>query len=667
MANTATAAAIGIKITAINDASKTMAKIAADMKSLGKLGADSDLNADGKLSGGLKKIASGFSKIRSSAGSALGALVDFTPGLGTLVAGASAAGLGKLVENFVVLGASTQRTAQQLGMPVQKLYQLQNAGRLAGVSVEGMTGGLLGLQNVMADAVYGRNNEAANTFRSLGIDIGNAQNGVRDMTKLLPTIADITQKMFKVSPHAAGGFLDRIGIGREMLPVLKDGRTALAGYMAEADKLGTLTEAQAQKARDLEHAQAALGIQFRTMGVELGSALTPALAKASKGLTAFFEGHQKGTENFFTTIGNGAVSLVTVAERVDKVTAAIGGLKTIVEALALGWLARKIFGFAAGGAVAGGVIAEAGLRAVDPKDTMGSAIDRNVPGAAFVDDWMARNTGLGRTYAEQQGGTPDAGSVPAAGQQRGFFERVNRWIHGYRHGPEVANPDQDKAAKESWDFWKKQGYGDAGAASRVATEKAESGFNPTAVGDRGDAGGSFQWHKDRRDALIAQTGIDVWQDQEHLTQLRAADLEMRRKIDPQAGAAYNTLMTTDSIRDAVAADVDGVERPGDRAGAKAARQALAEGYYRKFHGGGAGGPAAGAGAPTAGYAPMAPYGDAGPGQGNGRLAQVMIDMHHHNPPAGTRVTARSNDPAVVVGEPTVVRSMPATQNAPHDG
>ncbi len=60
------------------------------------------------------------------------------------------------------------------------------------------------------------------------------------------------------------------------------------------------------------------------------------------------------------------------------------------------------------------------------------------------------------------------------------------------------------------DFWIGKGFTPQGAAGMVAQEKKESGYDWSRRGDSGSAGGSFQWHQARRDAILKATKIDVW-------------------------------------------------------------------------------------------------------------------------------------------------------------
>ncbi len=98
-------------------------------------------------------------------------------------------------------------------------------------------------------------------------------------------------------------------------------------------------------------------------------------------------------------------------------------------------------------------------------------------------------------------------------------------------------------------FWTGRGYSPAQAAAIMANVQAESGGDPAAVGDGGKARGLFQWHPDRRAAILKGTGIDVTT-AGYQAQLQAAAWEMqngrpgfddkyfRTLNDPAAAAGY---------------------------------------------------------------------------------------------------------------------------------
>jgi hypothetical protein len=138
-------------------------------------------------------------------------------------------------------------------------------------------------------------------------------------------------------------------------------------------------------------------------------------------------------------------------------------------------------------------------------------------------------------------------------------------------------------SKAAFAYWKSVGFGDAGAAAMAAMETSESGGNPNAVGDSGLAHGLFQWHPDRRAAILAKTGIDV----DHASaaeQRRAMFLEMKDGIDVYAGKAYDALRTGIDPAAAGALATKFVERPRALEEAERNRGAMAAQYAAQYGG-----------------------------------------------------------------------------------
>lgn len=116
-------------------------------------------------------------------------------------------------------------------------------------------------------------------------------------------------------------------------------------------------------------------------------------------------------------------------------------------------------------------------------------------------------------------------------------------------------------ARQSYEFWLSKGLAPAAALAMVANEQGESGFNWVNRGDGGSAGGSFQWHANRRADILKGTGIDVWnRGTSHLQQLRAAYWEMTQGSDAGARAAWSVLTGAKTIADCIKAAVKDFER-----------------------------------------------------------------------------------------------------------
>lgn len=103
---------------------------------------------------------------------------------------------------------------------------------------------------------------------------------------------------------------------------------------------------------------------------------------------------------------------------------------------------------------------------------------------------------------------------------------------------------------------KKRGHSPVAIAGILGNLKAESGFNPSIMGDNGTSGGLAQWHNERLSALkqfAAQQGTD-WRD----PRIQAAylDYELKNK-EPRAYAALQAAQTPEEAAKAFL----GFERP----------------------------------------------------------------------------------------------------------
>lgn len=105
----------------------------------------------------------------------------------------------------------------------------------------------------------------------------------------------------------------------------------------------------------------------------------------------------------------------------------------------------------------------------------------------------------------------------------------------------------------AWNFWKSKGLPDHQVAGILGNIKAESAFNPSAIGDAGAAKGLYQWN-DRAPKMLGAVGAD-WKNNP-LAQHEFAYSEL---MGPE-NKAWQALTSAKSTREATAAFA-GFERP----------------------------------------------------------------------------------------------------------
>ncbi|MEX6506962.1 phage tail tip lysozyme [Jiella sp. M17.18] len=259
-------------------------------------------------------------------------------------------------------------------------------------------------------------------------------------------------------------------------------------------------------------------------------------------------------------LGELATQLKPIWEGFDHITKSLTGKGGLVAALEIliGLLAfrgmAKLFGgmgAAASNPVGWGIAALLGYDAAGLPHLTQNPMAEPGPGDHVVtpDEYTKHFMGPGdvwrwikrKVWGGPGDGTGDVGHVPSSAEKQ-------------------------KLARESYDFWIKKGLPRNAALGMVATEQGESGFNPHATGDGGSAMGSFQWHADRRAAILRGTGIDVASSKTTHDQMLQAALWEMKNGDAGAQKAYRRVQNADSPSQAAAILTYYFERPRDKKG-----------------------------------------------------------------------------------------------------
>lgn len=128
---------------------------------------------------------------------------------------------------------------EKTGISVEKLSELRYAGEAVGTPLEALAGGVGRLSKLMAEAAGG-NKQATETFRTLGIEVKNADGSLRGSDEVLGDLAD---RFAGYQDGAAKAALAQQIFGKsgaEMIPLLNQGREGIAKLRAEAEQLGAI-------------------------------------------------------------------------------------------------------------------------------------------------------------------------------------------------------------------------------------------------------------------------------------------------------------------------------------------------------------------------------------------------------------------------------------------
>lgn len=481
-----------------------------------------------------------------------------------LVGGGTIAGLYALTTGWARFGLRLSQSARILGINAQELYNFQNAARLVGISGEVATQSYQEFANTLQDARFGRNQQAMGLLLGLGIHLRNTKSGSIDAMDALGQVADKVQK-FQQSGHfgAARTLAQQLGL-MSMLPVLMQGRQALEAYERQAQKLaGTMNWKQAAAAAKQWNR---LSVAMEGTKNSIGSALLPVVTPLVQQFGAWIQANRKliATDLGDFIKGLGAAfrgitlkdvlddilaivrAMLSLVSGVARVTRALGGLKTVLGAVAVLWAAPKVVQFGMAFYRMTGWINQARKAFIAWRAAQGL-------GAAAGAGGLAAATGVGLL-----GGAAVYGGA--------------KWWEHHQLAKLKGNMGVSPMSGAVMRYFERLGWTSAQAAGIAANIQAESGFNPRAVGDNGAAMGIGQWHPDR------QAAFNAWALRNRLPGLAQADLPEQLRYynyELRHSVAGRKLAGATNAYDAGAIVSLYDERPADAAGQAASRGALA--------------------------------------------------------------------------------------------
>jgi hypothetical protein len=200
-------------------------------------------------------------------------------GIGTLISatGSAVGAFGLLIKNSIDVADEISKASQKIGIGTEELSRLRYAADLAGVSFEGLQGGIGILSRNMFNAASGGKEMAAN-FARLGIEVKNADGSLRSSSDVLGDLAERFSKMPDGAQKTAEAMLVLGRSGVQMIPLLNGGRDALTEAMEEADKFGiVIDEVTGQRAEAFNDSLAKLQGAVGNLATQVAADALPVL------------------------------------------------------------------------------------------------------------------------------------------------------------------------------------------------------------------------------------------------------------------------------------------------------------------------------------------------------------------------------------------------------
>ena len=167
---------------------------------------------------------------------------------GIIMAGALAgalAGVGVAVRSAINDADKLGKLAQSVGVPIEELSKLKHVAELAGVSLEGLSTGIVRLSRAMNEAASKSSGPAAEAFKALGISVRNADGSMKDASQIMSEVSDKFAG-FKDGANKTALAVALFGrAGADLIPMLNQGSAAINAGKKEAEEFGLVVTKEA--------------------------------------------------------------------------------------------------------------------------------------------------------------------------------------------------------------------------------------------------------------------------------------------------------------------------------------------------------------------------------------------------------------------------------------
>ncbi|WP_288074677.1 phage tail tip lysozyme [Pseudomonas sp.] len=435
-------------------------------------------------------------------------------GLVATIAGAAltvSAGVTAFASNLEGLYFASQR----IGASATNLKSAEYAARDLGATAEQVRGSLEGMARFLRDNPGGEG-----FLQGIGVATRDANGNLKDTTELM---VGLGAKLRAMPWYQAKQYAGVLGIDDNTLRAILSGEF---GRKLDENRKKLANSGMDQATKDAHAFMEGIrrtGLQFDAFAVQVEAALLKRLGPDMHGLSEWFE---KNGPIIAARLAEVAGDLVDMAKEAGpyieqifdffvRLDAATDGWSTkligvlfLLRALGAGSLIRGIAGLA-------GALTKVGVR--------GAAGALGVGGATVL-------AGAG---AMLYSGELNVGEDDEVRRRRALEDAAAGEVNG-----------GNDMARRLMGFFRSLGWSQAQAAGIVANLSAESGFNPEAVGDGGNAYGVAQWHPDRQRAFEKWSGKNIRQSTLE-DQLRFVHYELTQGAEKRAGQLLKAAQNAD--------------------------------------------------------------------------------------------------------------------------
>ena len=250
------------------------------------------------------------------------------------------------------------KSAQKIGIPIEELSTLAHAAELSGVSFSNLETGIGRFSSNITDALSGLSTEGVLAFQSLDVSLKNLDGATKTTSELLGDIAERFQSMPDGAEKTAIAMRVFGKSGRDLIPMLNQGRDGIKSMTDEAARLGLQLSGETGKAAEAFNDNLTkVGQVMKGIAIQVVSNVLPAMRSLSE---RFFNAVNEGgamqrVVTILTGVFNGLIRVVVF------VSENLGGLYKIFKIFVAAQIVSAITGITGSFIVMAKSIRAAGL------------------------------------------------------------------------------------------------------------------------------------------------------------------------------------------------------------------------------------------------------------------------------------------------------------------
>lgn len=247
--------------------------------------------------------AAGVNKAAASAGQGTSSFLDMAKSaVGLVAAFVSVGAVGSAFMNQALETDRLGKFTEALGLNIAEVDAWGAAVALNGGSADSFRGSVESLNNAMGDIALGGGGDIAQTLGRLGVSALDATGRIKQVTELLPELADAFQNLSKRESVAFG---QKLGLDQGTILLLQQGRAAVSGLVEQQRQLGGRTEEGYKASAAFNDEMSNTGRIFTGITDTASQTILPFFTKMLKGfqgIVAWVREHSEVVGGFFVAV-----------------------------------------------------------------------------------------------------------------------------------------------------------------------------------------------------------------------------------------------------------------------------------------------------------------------------------------------------------------------------